>query len=359
MEFIIAAMVILIVGLVVSLIWGGGLKKELGAANRRSRELADERDDANRRSTQLEGERNEVIQHSAQLESERNDANRRSTQFQSERDDAHRRSAQLQSDLNTVTQRNAQLQNDLNTARQQNSELQSERDQIAQSNDNAIRLLYLTTLSLQACGIALRRELDRSKRLGENYRNLANAYNQLVGHYEDFREDIKSKARQRLVRKGIGVALAFIPGLALIDILGDLGEILDVVNEADAAIEVLDVDVDSIDKSVESSSEAPEISDTGMPIEGVSFLPLIPRAQNGVEETLQQNISMERTTRDPSDLDAFVADILQYMKALVNSLTDDEHRKAIAEMINNLQEMDYKLRYPGRTDKNRLQRKRK
>ena len=345
MEFIIAAMVILIVGLVVSLIWGGGLKKELGAANRRSRELADERDDANRRSTQLEGERNEVIQHSAQLESERNDANRRSTQLQSERDDAHRRSAQLQSDLNT--------------ARQQNSELQSERDQIAQSNDNAIRLLYLTTLSLQACGIALRRELDRSKRLGENYRNLANAYNQLVGHYEDFREDIKSKARQRLVRKGIGVALAFIPGLALIDILGDLGEILDVATEADEAVDVLDVNLDDIDKSAASSSEVPEISDTGMPIEGVSFLPLIPRAQNGVEETLQQNISMERTTRDPSDLDAFVVDILQYMKALVNSLTDDEHRRAIAEMINNLQEMDYKLRYPGRTDKNRLQRKRK
>lgn len=345
MEFIIAAMVILIVGLVVSLIWGGGLKKELGAANRRSRELADERDDANRRSTQLEGERNEVIQHSAQLESERNDANRRSTQLQSERDDAHRRSAQLQSDLDT--------------ARQQNSELQSERDQIAQSNDNAIRLLYLTTLSLQACGIALRRELDRSKRLGENYRNLANAYNQLVGHYENFREDIKSKARQRLVRKGIGVALAFIPGLALIDILGDLGEILDVATEADEAVDVLDVNLDDIDKSAASSSEAPEISDTGMPIEGVSFLPLIPRAQNGVEETLQQNISMERTTRDPSDLDAFVVDILQYMKALVNSLTDDEHRKAIVEMINNLQEMDYKLRYPGRTDKNRLQRKRK
>ena len=209
----------------------------------------------------------------------------------------------------------------------------------------------------------LRRELDRTKLLDENYRNLEDAYKDLVDTYNNFSEDVKSKARRRLVRRGFGAVLAFVPGLALIDILGDLGDILDIATDADEEVDELNlVKAENIDASVRASSEALEVSDTGMPIEGVSFLPLIPKAQSGVEESLQQNVSTENTMRTPSDLDAFVADILQFMEDLVNSLKNDkpdEHRKAITEMINNLQKLGYKLHYPSPTTQNRRQRGRK
>ena len=52
---------------------------------------------------------------------------------------------------------------------------------------------------------------------------------------KNFSDDVKSKARRRLVKKGVRIVLAFVPGLALIDILGDLGDILDVATEADEA----------------------------------------------------------------------------------------------------------------------------
>ena len=74
---------------------------------------------------------------------------------------------------------------------------------------------------------------------------------------------------------------------------------------------------------------------------------------------MQQNLSIESTTHGPSNLDAFAADILQYMKDLLNSLPPNEQQEAIDNMINNLQEFDYKLIYPSRTDKNSLQRKSK
>ena len=289
MEIAIAVIIILILGLVTSLIWAGGQKKKVDAAE----------------------------------------------------------------------QSKSQIKDKLEAEKQRSEQLTIELDQTAQSNDNAIQLLYLMTLSLQACGFALRRELDRSKHLDENYHKLVKAYDKLVGNYEDFREDIKSRARRRLVKKGVGIALTFVPGLAMIDILSDLGEILSVVTEADEAFEPLDIDLDDIQESGAYSNEASEVSDSGMPVGGTSFLPLIPKVQTGVEEISLQNVSVESTTQDPSDLDDFVENILTFMEDSVGFLTDDEYLKVIAEMIDNLQKLDYELRYPSDTAQNRRQRRRK
>ena len=381
----IGIIIVLIAGLAASLVWGGGLKKKWDAADRRIAELEDERDAAKQSIAQLESERNDAKrlstqldsklkaeeqrsaqldnqlsaekQHSEDLDSQLSAEKQRSADLDSKLSAEKQRSAELDTQLKAEEQRSAQLESERNDAKRRSTELETELQQVAQSNNNAIQLLYLTTLSLQACGFALRRELDRSKRLDENYRNLAEAYNGLVDDYGNFRDDVSSRAKRRMVKKGVGFALAFIPGLALIDILSDLGDIISVVSEAEEAVDVLDVDIDSIHESVESSGEEVEVSESGKPIEGISFLPLIPNAQTGVEETVQENVSIESTTRDPSNLDAFVTDILKFMKDLVNSLTEDEHRAAIAEMINNLQELDYKLRYPCKTDDKRTQSK--
>ena len=350
------------------------LDSQLNAEERRSANLQSQLNAEEQHSASLQSQLNAEKEHSANLQSQLNAEKQRSANLQSQLNAEKEHSANLQSQLNAEKEHSANLQSQLNTAekditdlqsqlnaeKEHSANLQSQLNQTTQNYNDAIYLLYLSTLSLQACGIALRRELDRSKRLDEEYRGLADRYNDLLANYQDFSEDVKSKARQRLVRRGIGVVLAFVPGLALIDILGDLGDILDVATEADAAVDGLyPVASDDIVKSAASSSETPEVSESGMPIEGVSFLPLIPRAQTGIEGTLQQNVSMERTTREPSDLDAFVADILQYMKALVNSLTDDEHREAIVEMINNLQKLGYKLPYPSPTIQNRREGKSK
>ena len=157
------------------------------------------------------------------------------------------------------------------------------------------------------------------------------------------------------MKKGVGIALAFVPGLALIDILSDLADILSVATEVDEEFGMLNIDSDNIQESGASSNEALEVSDTSMPIEGISFLPLIPKVQTGVEEISRRNVNVESTTQNPSDLDDFIWNILTFMKDLVEELlTDDKHleaivEKAIVEMINNLQKLDYNLRYPSST----------
>ena len=388
----------LVLGLLPTLIVIGDLKKKRDAADRRSAELEDERDDANWRNTQLESERDAANQHSAGLESERDAANQHIVELDSQLDVANQRNTELDSQLDVANQRNTELDNQLDVANQRNAELDSqldvanqhiieldsqldvanrriveldsqlgaanrritelriERQQLAQSNDDAIRLLYLATLSLEVCGLALRRELDRYTRLDEQYRRLADAYNDLVDNYGDFREEIKSKARRRLVKKGVGIALAFIPGLALIDILSDLADILAVATEADEAIDVFDVELGDTQESIaSSSSDAPEVSESDIEIDDPSLLPLIPNAPNGVVLALQQNVNANNNTPDPSVLDAFVKDIFRYIMDLAQLLTDDMHQEAIADMITNLQDFNYQLRYPSRTDENRRQ----
>ena len=311
----IGIIICLIIGLAAALIWGVRLKKKHDVVSRHSTQLEDDIEDRKRHDATLTTERDTAKKLNIQLEGERNDANRRSER------------------------------------------LETERNQIAQNYNDAIQLLYLSTLSLQACGIALRRALNRSKYLDKQYRGLADKYNELLDNYLDFSEKIKSKARQRLVRRGIGVALTFVPGLALIDILGDLGDILDVATEADAVVDGWDPVVsDDVVKSVEPSSVAPKVSDTGMPVEGIGLLPFVPKAQIGIEDTLPQSISAEGTTQSLSNLDTFVTDILKYMKDLVNSLKNtDKHQEAeaITKMINNLQKLGYKLRDPIPTTSNR------
>ena len=101
---------------------------------------------------------------------------------------------------------------------------------------------------------------------------------------------------------------------------------------------------------------APEVSDNGMPVEGISLLPFVPKVKIGIEEALPQSFSAESTAQDLLNLDTFVTDILKYMKDLVNLLKNtDKHQEAeaITKMINNLQKLGYKLHYPRPTTPNR------
>ena len=221
-----------------------------------------------------------------------------------------------------------------------------------------MQVLHLAALALQVCGVILQRELIRARRLDENCRKLKKGYEALKDSYEAFHEEVESKTRRRLVRKGVGVALSFIPGLGLIDILSDLGDVLDVATEVGEEISELDMELTHVPEPVEVFGDAGD-SESEIPIGEAAFLPLIPNAQIGVKEVLLENVDPENTTPDPSDLDNFFRDTLQRMEDLIQSWTEDKRREAIVEIITNLREFDYQLRYPISTSKDQHRRKSK
>ncbi len=106
---------------------------------------------------------------------------------------------------------------------------QREKAKILNSSRKALWLLYLFEVSLQASVSALYSERLRSKGLQDTCR-------ETINRYEEFREEVQGKVKKRLVRKGIGAALSFVPGLALVDILSDLADMDSGVEDANDQI---------------------------------------------------------------------------------------------------------------------------
>ena len=132
---------------------------------------------------------------------------------------------------NLVTTKNEldTTKNELETTK---NELDTTKNKLEISNkdkENALMAFYITHFTLKASiSVLFSRE--------HQYKQLKNAAVGTNESYKDFRNTVKSKAERRLVRKGAAVAMSFIPGLGLIDILGDLGEI---IGDVDSASETL------------------------------------------------------------------------------------------------------------------------
>ena len=151
-----------------------------------------------------------------------------------------------------------------------------------------------------------------------------------------------------MVRKGIGVALALIPGAGLIDLLSDLGEIAsaasDVALDADEITSALSEAQESVDlagaevKTLEASEFLSDSPGSGaMPI-----VALTPEAQSAVKERfLGQELGPDTGTLAPTTPSPFVAGMIQRTEELVDSVSEDERRKtlAIAKTANNFQQL--------------------
>lgn len=267
---------------------------------------------------------------------------------------ANQRNQSLSTELEELKQDRSRLRSDLENASQRNEELGQEVTtltgslvEVSQSNENALWLLYLSEQSLQSCGGALLSAQHRSKHLigihqglEQNYETLHQGYSKTAAAYEAFRKKVQRKARQRLVKKGIGVVLSFVPGVALIDVLSDFGEIASTA--ADAA--------DTTDEIRDTLNELPDPGElsTDTAFEPLSFstdgaeIPtgLTPEAQDTVNEVLAQSLSEAGETPSPDAFSAFALGAIQRLESQVDAEQNAgiQRAMAIAKTANNFRQ---------------------
>ena len=344
------------------------LTTNLTQANQRNQSLSTEleelKQDRSRLGSDLENasQRNEELGQEittldSRLEAQRQrniDLERDNAQLTSEVEHANQRIDTLETELAQEQQRRAELEDELAEERQQNAILTTERDQerktnarltgslveVSQSNENALWLLHLSEQSLQSCGGALLSEQHRHQGVKKNYKTLHQSYSETADSYKDFREEVQRKARRRLVKKGIGVVLSFVPGVGLIDVLSDLGEIASTA--ADAA--------ETTDEILNTLNELPdpgELSTEGE-FEPLSFatdgeeIPtgLTPEAQNTVNEVLAQSLSEAGETPSPDAFSAFALGAIQRLESQVDPEQNEgiQRAMAIAKTANNFRQ---------------------
>ena len=262
--------------------------------------------------------------------------------------------ATLETELGQVRQHRAELETELAQEHRRCEHLETNLAQVAQSNQAALWGLYLCEVSLQVCGAALQNESSRSNQLIENYHGLERNYQGLREKYEetvqtygDFRDEVQRKARRRMVRKGIGVALALIPGAGLIDLLSDLGEIAsaagDVALDADEITSALGEAQEAVDRSGAEvkTLEASEFLSVSTGPDAMPIVALTPEAESKARVTLEQELEPDTGPLVPTTPPPFVAEIIQRTEELVDSVSEDERRRAmvIAKTANNFQQL--------------------
>ena len=260
---------------------------------------------------------------------------------------ANQRNQGLSTELEELRQDRSRLRSDLENASQRNEELGQEVTtltgslvEVSQSNENALWLLYLSEQSLQSCGGALLSEQHRYQGLEKNYKTLHQSYGETADSYKNFREEVQSKARKRLVKKGIGVALSFVPGVGLIHVLSDLGEIASTA--ADAA--------DTTDEIRDTLNELPDPGElsTDAAFEPLSFstdgeeMPtgLTQEAQDAVNEVLAQSLSEAGETPSLDAFRAFALGAIQRLESQVDPEQNEgiQRAMAIAKTANNFRQ---------------------
>ena len=168
----------------------------------------------------------------------------------------------------------------------------------------ALWILYLLRLLLQESMLQLRRE-------------------------KDFREEVRRKAKQRVVKRAFSAFASLVPGFGVADLVIGMGDILDAANEAD-----------NIATSLIS------VSDTIKTLSGLR------------ENALTQVIKvLAQEGLDPEVLDdtlnPYVKDAVERLENAAKSISPAERRKAIEEVVDEFKEFgiayyDYRktLKFP-------------
>lgn len=260
---------------------------------------------------------------------------------------ANQRNQGLSTELEELRQDRSRLRSDLENASQRNEELGQEVTtltgslvEVSQSNENALWLLYLSEQSLQSCGGALLSEQHRYQGLEKNYKTLHQSYGETADSYKNFREEVQSKARKRLVKKGIGVVLSFVPGVGLIHVLSDLGEIASIAaGAAETTGEIRDTLnelPDPGDLSTDAAFEPLSFSTDGEEIP----TGLTQEAQDTVNEVLAQSLSETGETPSPDAFRAFALGAIQRLESQVDPEQNEgiQRAMAIAKTANNFRQ---------------------
>ena len=221
-----------------------------------------------------------------------------------------------------------------------------EKKNILGSRKKALWLLYLSEVSLQASVSILHSERVRFTRL-------KTICQENLGEYSEFRDKIQETSKRRLVTKGMGVALGFVPGLGLIQVLSDL---IDIGTDVEDASEWIQTTEEVLGKF--SGSGGVEFSDIST--DGEIPIALTQDKQSVFKEAFEQNIGSDLETLNASNLDSCVNDAIQNMddSESIKSMTEDERDDAIAEILEKVKDYvtesydDYNQTHEEQSEKN-------
>ena len=226
-----------------------------------------------------------------------------------------RRLTRTRGQLKKVQRQTASLTEELTETQERLKDAEEEREDLSQQQKKTRWVLHLSMMSLQGTGVALLKEQKKITDLhGEHIG--------LIRNYKDLHENIKSKARRRLVKKGGEVILSFIPGLSLISILSDVGEILEAVSAAD-------VIVDNLDEDIGISADF----NTAATLSG-----LTPIVHSNIKDVLQQNMDDADAELNPEALNAFAVQSVRETENFIESELAEEYPESIRVTIDDLEE---------------------
>ena len=221
--------------------------------------------------------------------------------------------------------------------------------QVSASNENALQLLHLFELSSQLTALALYSEVSRATNLGgknkelyAEYKELYAEYKKSLDRYDKLREEVERKAKRRLVRSGATAALSLLPGVGILQIVGDLTELVNFVSEiaegtadvydmlsvVELSVDLMNLLEDFIDiKSIESLQ--PEISsDQGSEKAKQKY-------QSIFKEVFSENLAQDNKEPDASDFNNFLKAMIARMKEFVDLMPESERRHALNRLIGN------------------------
>ena len=203
---------------------------------------------------------------------------------------------------------------------------ESEKAKILESRRNALWLLYLSELSLQASVSALHRERGRST-------NLRKSHQGTLDKYREFAEKVQNRTKRRLVSKGVGAALSLVPGLGLFEVAKDLIEIAAEAEEAGEGIgsvtdafTKLSSDVETGFSNISTDDEVP--------------IALTQDKQNVFKEAFEQNIDSDLETLNASSLDSCVKDSILNMEGSesIQLMTEREQEDLIKDIFRQVED---------------------
>ena len=215
------------------------------------------------------------------------------------------------------------------------AELQERLTNVEEDKEAALWQLYLSEVSLLTSVSALYNERRR-------FVDLKEISDETLRSYQEFLKNLKQQTERRLIRRGVAVVMSFVPGIGLLDVLGDVGEISDSAGNASESIDEMPGE---IEKLAEIPSKLPFNEST---IDDDTPFDLIENAHTTFQKSFKnefvefdENVvgasaSEEQMNVDASELRTFVDDTIQSTQDLepIKSITDEERQKIIDRTLN-------------------------
>ena len=237
--------------------------------------------------------------------------------------------------LDTANAEKDELQVQLNAVEIQRDTFKTQLDTAEIEKKGALWLLYLSEVSLLASVSVLYSERRRCTNLEHNSKKTLKSY-------QEFHKNVKARAETRLIRKGAAVAMSFIPGLGLLDILGDIGEILSEADDASGFIGEMSGTLKTLttgSTGIAIGFAQPTIDDD-LPADLITDVHRT--FKESFEEEFKENISAYDSDEllDASKLKDFVTNTIQSMEDLgtVKPMSEKERQMIIERILERVNE---------------------